>query len=183
MYQKTSVAALLVGLLVASSFVGAAAFTSASVDRSASMDVTTDSNGIIGLAPGSTSLVTQNATGALQIDAAVGSASGINTAATVEVGDSSNPTSTYAFNLTNNAGNAKSITLSYTVGGTDSNTGDDLNFSVYDSSGSSVGSFAEGGSTTVSASSGASYYVVITIDTAGNPASDDLSGTLSVTAS
>lgn len=184
MYQKTSVAALLVGLLVASSFVGAAAFTNASVDRSASIDVVNDKDGIIGLEAGGSSMVTENSTGAIEIDAAVGSASGINTAATVSVGDGSDPTNTYAFSVTNNAGSAKTIDLSYTVTGTDSNGGDDLTFTVYDDTGSSVGSFAEGGSTSInSAASGATYYVVITVDTTGNPSSDDLSGTLSITAS
>lgn len=183
MFQKTSVAALLVGLLVASSFVGAAAFTNASVDRSASIDVTTDDAGIIGLQAGNTSLVTQNSTGALSIDAAVGSASGINTAAVVEVGDTGNPTTTYAFTVTNNAGNPKDIKFSYAVTGTDTDTADDLTFTVYDSTGTSVGSFAEGGSfTRTGVSSGATYYVIITIDTTGNAPSDDLSGTLSITA-
>lgn len=184
MYQKTSIAALLVGLLVASSFVGAAAFTSASVDRSASIDVATDSSGILGLGAGDSAMVTQNGTGALEIDAAIGSATGINTAAVVEVGDGASPTSTYAFNVTNNAGSPKDIEFSYTMSGQDQSNADDVTFEIYGSGGNLDSSFAEGGSTTVTGvSSGTTYYVVITIDTTGYSAGDDLSGTLSITAS
>jgi len=183
MYQKTSIAALLVGLLVASSFVGAAAFTNASVDRSASIDVTTDSSGILGLEAGTSAMVTQNSSGALEIDAAIGSATGINTAAVVNVGDKNNPSSTYAFSVTNNAGSQKDIAFSYAVPGTDSSSTGDVTFEVYDSSGGSVGSFDETSGKTVTVGSGATYYVVISIDTTGNPSGDDLSGTLSIAAS
>jgi len=183
MYQKTSVAALLVGLLVASSFVGAAAFTNASVDRSASIDVVNDEDGIIGLAPGSTSVVTMNS-GELTIDAAVGDAKGINTEATMEIGDSANPSTTYAFNVTNNAGKQKSFEMGYAVSGTDSDASDDVTFTVYKSDGSQVTTISEeSGTKSFTIDSGATYYVVVSLDTTGNPTGDDLSGTLTITAS
>jgi hypothetical protein len=189
MVRKTSLLALVVGLLVASSFVGAAAFTSATVDRDATISVAADDNGIIGLSPGSSSMVSLTE-GELTIDATTTDSDGINTDASVEVGDPANPSSTYAFALTNNAGSAKDLSLSYTLddSSTDTDGSDNLQFAVYDSTGSEVSgsggyTFAEGGSYEITdASSAETYYVVLTIDTGQGTNGDDLSGTLTVSA-
>jgi hypothetical protein len=59
-----------------------------------------------------------------------------------------------------------------------------VQFNVYDDTGSSVGTFSEDSSTSVTGVSDAStLYVVMTIDTTGVSSNDDLSGNVSISVS
>lgn len=180
---KKALAVTVAVVLVLSSGLAAGAFQSFTAERSASIDVVTDNNGIVQLAAGPSSVVQQDADGAVAINTALGGSSGVNVDSVLEVGDDAAPSTTPAFSLTNAAGSAKDITLSYALTGTDVGSSDNVQFTVYDSSGTEVGTFAEGGSFTQNVNSGATYYVTVDIDTNnGNAGTDDLSGTLTVSA-
>lgn len=184
MVKKTHLVVLGMTLLLGTSIVGASAFTSASVQRDAAIDVVSDDVGIVGLGPGNSAIVALQGD-KLTIDTAIGSASGVNQDATLTVGNSSSPSTDYAFNVTNNAGTSKDVDFDYSITGTDTDTtSDDVRFTVYRNS-SAVGSFTEedSGLTVSSVGSGSTLYVVMTIDTTNNPVSDDLSGTVSISAS
>lgn len=182
--MKTKIAAVFLAVIIVGTAFGASAFTTATMDRSATIAVSSDSGGILGLSPGSDSMVTENANGELTIDVSGQSGEGVNVNSTYTIGDTNDPTNVSAFTITNNDAAARNVTLSYSVTGTDSATGtDNVNYTVYDSTGSQLGSVAEGGSLTLnSVASGATYYVVLTVDTTNSAQTDDLSGTLTVKA-
>lgn len=186
MVQKTSLVAMVVGLLVASSFVGAAAFTSASIDRSANIDVQNDANGIIGLAANTNvgGIETSNEQLSLNLDQGVG----LNPAGTFTYGDGSTSPVTEAFAVTNNDATDHSITLSYSATNDGDTTVDNVVFKVYDDSGSLVEEVSEAGDvdgdgdTSFNLPSGTTYNVVVVVDTTGQTSTNDLSGTLSIDA-
>jgi len=182
MGRKLTVLGIAALVLLAGTAVASTAFTTATVDRSANINVENDTNGIIGLAANTAVGGMAQSGGTLDLNLDQGT--GLNNAANFVFGDnSSSPSGTPAFTLTNNDGASHSITMSYSVTGTDSaGSTDNVVFSVYDGTDTLVGTFSEGGSTTFSLSSSASYYVVIEVDTTNLGASDDLSGTLTVEA-
>lgn len=172
--------AVVVAILMLSGL-GAGAYNTFQVDRTATMDVVSDSGGIIQLSAGPSKFVTTSS-GELLIDVTQGGATGVNVNATLEVGNESAPTTTPAFNLTNNDNAKHNITLSYTAS-TDGSTSSNVKYLVYDSSGTKLGTATEESSFTITdAAAGATYHVVIKVDTtAGSTTSDDLSGTLTIT--
>ncbi|MFB6120129.1 MAG: hypothetical protein ABEJ68_03320 [Halobacteriaceae archaeon] len=179
--------ALVVGLLVLVSTVvfGASAFTSASVQRDASVNVVTDDAGLIAIQDNTSgTLVSQTDTG-LSINLANESASGVNADATFTFGDSSTPLEQHTFNVTNNAGQPLALTFDYTLSGSasDGDSDPNLTFDLYDASGNHLTTFSEESSSkTVSdVADGETVYVVVTVNTKGLTTSADLSGTLSVT--
>jgi hypothetical protein len=193
MVRKTSLLALVVGLLVASSFVGAAAFTSASVTRDSTVGVAADSSAIVGLNAGSVNGVSETSAGELQVDLA-GTASGLNIESTFTYGDSSSVESgAYAFTMTNSYDGSQTYTVNYLQGGSFSDSASstsNLKFQFYtgngapltDSSSDNV-EITEGGSgQSFTLSSGQTVYVVISVDTTGLTSSDDLSGDIEITA-
>lgn len=178
---------LKIGIMVAimilgTAFLGAQAFNQLTADRQASIDVVSDNQGILILSPGQSPVVTLQQD-ELRIDTAVGNSAGVNVNSTLVVGDSSQPTSTPAFSVTNNGGEVKNISFAYSMNDAGVNN-DDLTFEVYDSTGTSIGTFDGGANVTASSvSSGETLYVVFTADTTGLSTTNTLSGTLSVSAS
>ncbi|WP_323676169.1 hypothetical protein [Halorubellus sp. PRR65] len=174
---------LTVLVVVASLIVGASAFTTGSVERSSSVDVVADNSGLIGLEDGTSGdLVYTNSTNALEIDFSQGGGSGVNTAAHFELGNPTDATNQSAFNITNNDASEHDITVEYTGVTESSDTDANIQFQIYDSSGSSVGTLSEESTsaTITNAAAGSTYHVVVVVDTYGLDTNADLSGTLNV---
>ena len=190
MTRKISLAILVVGFLVASSFVGTAAFTSATVTRSSSVGVSADNSAVIKLDANEDVAGVSDVDGKLNI--ALGNGKGLNTDAEFDYGDSSSPSTTYAFTMTNSAASSVAFTVNYAEGSSfsDSNSDSNLNFEFYksngnpitDSSSTDVVITEEGTGQTFTLSSGTTVYIVITVDTSGLAKDDDLSGDLEITA-
>lgn len=193
MRKISQLGVLVLALVLATGLIGASSFTNATLNRQASIDVVSDTNGFIGLADEhSSDIVSENADGALTIDFAQNSASGVNVNSTYEIGVPDSPSDIQnqsAFSLTNNDGQSHTITLNYSVTNPSDVVGDSYNsteFQVFNSTGSLVATISEedSGVTLPSLSSGSTYYVVLVVDTtpANVESSDDLSGTLEITA-
>lgn len=169
-------------LIVVAAALGASAFTSASVKRTSNVNVVNDDAGLLALEDGTSGpLVFQNSSGALEIDFTQGGAGGVNVESRYELGDPASPTTQYAFNFTNNGGEAHDIVLSYT----DAMTGDgddNIQFQIFNSTGSNVATVSEESTTATlsGVSSTETHYVVLVVDTHGVTNSTDLSGTLEV---
>lgn len=169
----------MVCVIVAAMF-GASAYTSSSVKRAGNMNVVNDDTGLLALDDGTSgNLITQNQTGALNIDFTKGGATGVNTEAHFEFGNPSDPTNQTAFNITNLDAEPHDITVSYTgaqIGDSDAN----VQFQIYDDTGTPVATVSEESTsaTLKSVSSGTTYYVVLVVDTYGVDSSTDFSGTL-----
>lgn len=181
--RNLAVAIGVIGLMLAGMVTGTAAYQSFTADRQASLNVVQDNNGIIGLAPGSSTYVSYESDGSIQIDVTGNGASGVNADAALQIGSKSSPSSTFAFSMTNNFGNSRTVDLSYTLDGSDASGGtNETTFRVYDSGGASITNVSEGDSSSFSMSSAATYYVVLEIDFTGISDTEDYSGTLSVKA-
>ena len=175
-------------LLVGTVSIGASAFTAATVERSASVDIVADNEGLLALTDGNSGdLVFQDgSTEQLGIDLTKGSAQGANPNATFELGDPAAPTSSNAFTVENRDAEPHQINVEYT--GADTNGEDNLKFDIYDNTGASVGTVTEEGTTaSFTAPAAETFYTVVTIDTGGGSAgtdltsASDLSGTISLT--
>lgn len=164
---------------------GASAYTTGNVDRSSNVNVVSDDGGLIGLSDGTSgNLVQQNSTGALTIDFTRGGASGVNANAHFELGNPSDAINQSAFNITNNDAEPHDLTVEYTGAGGTIDADENIQFRVYDSTGTQVAIVSEEStSATLSGvGSGSTYYVVIVVDTHGLDTNTDLSGTLKVSA-
>lgn len=176
-------------VLVAATAAGASAFTAATVERQANTDVVADEDGLVGLTDGNSgNLVYQDASSdQLVIDFENGTALGANTDAMFELGDPANPGTSQAFQVRNNDDEAHAISVSYTLDADDGNSDDNYEFRIFDSTGTSVGTVTEEGTTaSLAADAGESYNVVVVVDTGHGSAgtltsTSDLSGTLSFT--
>ena len=175
-------------ILVAGVSVGTSAFTSATVERQANADVVTDSDGLLGLTDGNSgNLVYEDTQDQLAIDFENGTALGANTDALFELGDSNNPGTSQAFKLANNDDESHQVTAAYTLDADDGNTASNMEFRVYDDTGTLVGTIDEEGQTvSMDANAGESYNIVIVVDTGHGTTGtltsvDDLSGTLAFT--
>jgi hypothetical protein len=185
---------------------GTGAFTNVSAQRSVNVELSDDSNAFLGLEPGESELVTDDGNGNIQIniDGTNATGSGANMNATTTIGDPDNPTDEYAFKVTNQGTQSVMFKMNYYFNNTGwiQNAGQGqshINFEVFananesasrdypdqrnynrdyslgNAEGSGFGSNTGGYRFNV----GEAYYVVITIDTTGDNASesDDLSGT------
>lgn len=158
--------------VVGASTVGAVAFTSASVTRDVSIGVEADNTAIIGLEP---SVGTELNGDVLKIN---GTGTGLNPKGTFTFGDSSNPTSTYAFSITNNSGETRTLTFSFSLDSRSDNA--DVTFKIFDESGNKLGTVSDGGSLDITGlGSGSTVYVVFTADT---DSTTDLSGSVTISA-
>jgi hypothetical protein len=160
--------------------VASSAFTTMQLDRDASIDVVNDKNGIIALqAHPDSDVVTGTDTGALQIDFDQDNTGvGVNVNSTYTVGDNSTPTSTYAFNVTNQNTGALDLTINYTVT-TSLTAGSNVTFHVYDDAGNQLGTVSPGNPLTETLNPDETLYVVIEVE-GGTASTDDLSGTLTM---
>ena len=182
MTRKVSLAILVVGFLVASSFVGTAAFTSASVARDTTATVATDDAAIVGLNPGTADGAELNADGELVVYPEGSGENGLNKNAVFEYGDGSSASaaaSSHGFTVTNNDDVAHDFTLSYSQSAGDGT----MTYKVaYDSTGGSspdtLVTVDSATSQTLTLQSGQTAYVVVIADTGTN----DIDGTFSIDA-
>lgn len=182
--MKFKIAGITIALIVVAAAFGASAYTSGTVERSSNVNVVNDDQGLLALSDGTSgNLVFQNASGALEIDFTKGGAGGVNVESHYELGNPSDPTNQTAFNISNLDAESHDITVSYTPTVDDGNADTNIEFQIYDQDGVSAGTLDdESTSGSFSAPSGATYYVVIVVDTHGLTNSTDLSGTLKVSA-
>jgi len=180
-------AVLVIGtVLIASVAMGSAAFTSGSVDRTATVDVVGDDQAFTGLQAGDSVVVQQSNGGQLSIDFSQASnANGINGDANYTIGDKTgdfeNSTGSYAFNITNNDGSAHDYTLSYAFTGSQSSNST-VTFTVYDSTDTQIASASDSTDGSFSLAAGETAYVVMEVDSTGATKSNDLDGDVTITA-
>ena len=188
MTRKVSLAVLVVGFLVASSFVGTAAFTTATVTRSSSVGISADDTAVIGLDAGDNVAGVSDTGDKLNVN--LGNGNGLNIESSFVYGDSSSVEANddYAVAMTNNAGSSVEFTVNYNVD-TDPGSSTSLEFKFYDgdssplqASGSHVVVTEGGSGQTFTLTSGQTVYIVISVDTSGLTSGDDLSGDLEITA-
>lgn len=174
----------LVALVVLTTTIfGASAFTSAEVIRDSTIGVEADNNAIISLNPGTAGdAASLDSNGELTIDASPGSSSGVNVGATFSYGDNASPTTDYAFSLTNSDSQERDFTVAYNNVVENQGQTDAVQYKIFDSSGTNVGTVTSADDVTFSASSGSTYYVVMELDTNGLDSNADLSGDLSISA-
>jgi hypothetical protein len=143
------------------------------------------------LSPDPDSTIVGTNDGKLDIDITNTTASGVNQEATLLVGadtDASpaeDPTSKYAFSITNNDNSDHDIGASYGSVTTDNSGNANVVFELFDDTGTSQGTVDEEGTgdyTATSLAAGGTLYAVLTVDTTGSVTADDLSGTLTLTA-
>lgn len=185
MSRTLSVALISVVILSLGTAVASTAFTTATVERDATIDIVTDANGPISIQDGNTGdVVYQAANGEITIDFSNPSGStGVNPDASYTLGDTANGATTYAFSVTNTDASSHDIDFSYAFTGTDPDAGTtNVAFEVFDSGGVSQGTANEGSSATVTVASGATVYVVVTVDSTGLSSGDTLTGTLTIAA-
>lgn len=177
--------AIAVGTLVLliTTVLGASAFTSSELTRSATIGVEADNNAIISLSPGTVGdAVTIDGNDQLSIDATPGSASGVNVGAKFSYGNDTAPTSSYAFSITNSDSQTRDYNVAYqNVQNLQGQSGA-ANFTIYDSAGNQVDSVTPGSDATFTANSGETHYVVLKLDTTGLDSNADLSGDLRISA-
>lgn len=195
MARKTLAISLAAVLVLSTVAFGASAFTSATVERQASIDVVSDASGPLALQGGATGITTQSDNGELMIDVSqLSGASGINPDASYTFGDASVEdsgtftASDYVFNVTNTDDVNHSISMTYTPND-GSVSANNVVFKVYKFDGGSTSGTlatvkADGTSASFNAESGTTYHVVVVFDTGIDGAditdSGSLSGTLNV---
>lgn len=159
--------------------IGAVAFTTASVEREVTIDVASDDQGIIGLAPGTTNAV-ELVDGVLTIDTTTDRSDGLNPDGLFVYGNEGNPASEYAFSVTNNDDDGREFTFGLESFSLPS--AGELTLTLYDDSGTVLGDLTPDADQVTSVDPGEAVYVHIRIDTTGASGGDDLSGTLSIEA-
>lgn len=181
---RLPITVVLIAVLASGLVIGSTAFTTATLDRDASIDVVADGNGIIGLEDGTSGGLVTVTNDVLTIDFdPSASGYGVNVDATYELGDDGSPTTDMAFNVTNQDTVDHTVQLSYAFDSSDPDDGvANVVYTVYSSSGTLVATVDEDTTDSFTASSGVTYHVVVTVDTTGLSASNDLSGTMTVTA-
>lgn len=171
---------LAVGSVLGATSIGAVAFTQANVQRDVSVDIVADDAGPITLNPGATPAVTlQN--GLLTVDTNTANSNGLNGDGTFTYGNSSTPSSTQAFSMTNNSGASKSVTFglqNFSLGGSSS-----ITMSIYDSTDTLVGDVTPSSDVTTSLPASDTLYVVLSFDTSGLENGDTMNGQFTINAS
>lgn len=183
--MQTRILTVAMVVIAISAVVGMSAYTTGNVTRSSNVNVVSDDVGLIGLEDGTSGdLVQQNASGALTVDFSRAGGTGVNTAAHFELGNPSDANNQSAFNITNNGGTARDLTIAYNNAGGTSDADANIQFQVYDGTGTQVATVSEESTsaTITGVASGTTHYVVIVVDTNGLDSTADLSGTLKVSA-
>lgn len=166
---------------VAGTTLGAAAYTSTTVSRSATISIASDDSALITLAPGSFEQISQNTDGDLGINF-----TSLNGNSTFTFGDTNDAVTTHAFSLTNADTASHDLSLAYNFDGTgdpDANT-KNLEFEIYDDTGAAVSIVDEDTDQSLAGvATGTTYYVILHIDTTGLGTSSDLSGELTISGS
>ena len=180
--MRNKLTVLAVAIVAVSATLGASAYTTGSVSRSANINVVSDDAGLIALSDGTSGDLVTQTNGKLSIDFTKGGAGGVNPDARYELGDTSDPANKTAFNVTNLDAEDHSLDIEYTGADTDGTA--HLTFHVFDDTGAEVATVTEenGVQSTGTVGSGSTLNVVMVVDTTGLTNSTDLSGTLKVSA-
>jgi hypothetical protein len=182
-------------VLGASTVLGTTAFSTASMEREATVSVATDRNAAVGLVDGHPGggLVEQSARGTLILDFARDEGAGANREAVFRLGAGQLPSVTddHAFRIINRGTQTRSLTLRYALA-SGSGDGDPAKRNVrfllfYDGDGDgapdsveSVSEQSSEGVTVPSVAPSENVYVSVVVDTRGLEATSDLTGTLNV---
>lgn len=190
---RSTFAVVVAAILVVSALAfGASAFTAAEVNREATIDVVSDSNGPLQFGSGGTGITEIDSGGELSIDVSLlGGSTGINPNASYTFGSAdaddaaSVSASDYVFSINNTDTTDHSISLSYTPDD-GSVTANNVVFEVYKmGDGTENGPYAtvkaDGTATSFTANSSTTYHVVATFDTGVDGSDITDSGTLSGT--
>lgn len=180
-------APVLVILAIALTF-PTSAFTTTSLDRTVTVSVASDDQALVALIDGHPGggIVEQTQNGELTIDFRNGGAAGANEEAQFTIGDPNAHQTNHAFKIVNQGTQPITFEFQYAVsnGFSDSDSGVNLEFIFYFNANGPYRVSEESTQTTIqSVGVGDSIYVVLTLDTRGLSNSDDLSGTLEITAS
>lgn len=189
---RASIVGFVALVLLVSSALASSAYSSASLERDATVSVTTDDDALISLIDGhpGSGLVEQTSDGTIEIDFRRGGASGVTERALFEFGDTATPASNHAFRIVNRGPGARDLTVSFALAGSDEgDAAQNVLFRFYHDAGSDgsidttrTTSEEDVDSTIPSVAPGDTVYVVVTVDTRNLGAGADLSGDLSITA-
>lgn len=159
------------GAVLGASSIGAVAFTSASLDRTFSVNVKADNNAVIELTGGEGFAV--NSDGFLNTNIN----EGLNQTATFTYGDESSPTDTYAFLLTNRSANGQDFEFSLTSGSTG-----DVTIKFYDNTDTLQASVSDGETdgSAATLTTDESFYAVVIFNTGNHSVPDTLERTLTI---
>ena len=190
--HRAAIVGLAALVLLASSAFSSSAFSSTSLDREATVSVSTDDAALITLADGhpDSGLVEQTSGGTIEIDFTRGGAVGVTEGALFEFGSTATPASDHAFRILNRGPSAKDLTVSFSLTGSDGgDAAQNVLFRFYHDVGSDgsidatrATSEEDADSTIPSVAPADTVYVVVTVDTRSLDPGDDLSGDLSITA-
>lgn len=190
--HRATIVAFAALVLLASTAFSSAAFTSTTVERDATVSVSTDDDALISLIDGhpGSGLVEQTSGGTIEIDFARGGASGVTERARFEFGSTSTPASNHAFRIVNRGPGAKDLDVSFALSGSDGgDAAQNVLFRFYHDAGTDgsidttrTTSEEDAGVTIPSVAPGDTVYVVVTVDASSLGASTDLSGDLSISA-
>ena len=189
-YRASIVGLAAVVLLVSTAF-SSSAFSGATVDRGATVSVTSDDDALIALVDGHpvSGLIEQTSRGTIAIDFSRGGAVGATERALFEFGSTSSPVANHAFRIVNQGPGPRDLTAAFSLSGSDGgDAAQNVAFRFYhdvDSDGSiettRTTSEEDAGVTIASVAPGDTVYVVVTVDTRNIGPSADLSGDLSIT--
>lgn len=183
--------------VVAVGVVSTSALTSVTMSRDASVSVTADDAAMFALVDGhpNTGLVEQTSGSTLAIDLTLGGATGANANATVVLGSTAGPISDHAFRMEHRGDYPSNLTASYSLSGStgagESTGPASLVFTLYHDAGDDGDVDAQAsanendGSTNATISGvapGDPVYATVEINTSGLSATNDLTGTLELTA-
>lgn len=177
--QVALIAALLIGLSLSFATLG---FTLFEADRSASVDIVGDDEGILTLTPGeNTDVVFLNDDEALELDLSETDADGLNVDSTLEIGEYDEPDESEAFRITNTLEEDIDVTFEYD---TDQEDGE-VNLNIVDDGGDELGSFDatdEEADASFGLDDGEDAYVAFEFDSDSLDAGEEFSGDMSITA-
>jgi hypothetical protein len=190
--HRASIVGLAALILLASTAFSSSAFSSATLERDATVSVSTDDEALITLADGhpNSGLIEQTNRGTIEIDFRRGGATGATERAEFQFGSTSTPASNHAFRIRNRGPSAKDLEFSFALTGSDGgDAAQNVQFRFYhdvDSDGTiddtRTTSEEDAGATIPSVAPADTVYVVVTVDASNLGSSTDLSGDLSITA-
>lgn len=190
--HRASIVGLAALILLASTAFSSSAFSSTTLERDATVSVSTDDEALITLADGhpNNGLIEQTNRGTIEIDFRRGGASGATERAEFQFGSTSTPASNHAFRIRNRGPSAKDLDISFALTGSDGgDAAQNVQFRFYhdfDSDGTiddtRTTSEEDAGATLPSVAPADTVYVVVTVDASNLGSSTDLSGDLSITA-
>lgn len=164
------------GGIVGATAIGSVAYTRAEVTRSVNAKIANDDSAIIGLVAGSHQAIYNSSNGRLKIDTTNGAA-GLNSQGDFKYGSTSNPSSDYAFSVTNNDNQSHELTVKLNNMTEPGSSTFEIEF--FDSSGSSLGTVTSSSNLTYSGwASGETILAVVTITTDGTSGGDSIGGDL-----